>query len=108
MSPTCHADSNQLRPPPLPVAQLQAPQATSSSLPPERTWEAPPAPRPRKDAIRNGKLQVIGYRESTDSREILWDAHGQQIGVYELATKITRNRHGKVAGLYVNQLLQLL
>ncbi len=60
------------------------------------------------ETIKNGKLEVIGYREILDSLEILRDKHGRKLGFYEKDTQSTRDRNGKVVGLYLNQLLRLL
>jgi hypothetical protein len=60
------------------------------------------------EVIRNANLEPIGFREITDSREVLLDKEGQEVGVYDKATKVTRDRHGRTVGLYINQLLRLL
>ncbi len=61
-----------------------------------------------KEEIKNAKLEVIGYRENCNSREVLRDRNGQLLGVFHRDSKITRDRHGRVIGFHVNQLLRLL
>jgi hypothetical protein len=60
------------------------------------------------DVIRNGKLEVIGYREILEAQEILRGRHGRKLGVYDRDTKVTRDRDGRIVGLNLNQLLWLL
>ena len=62
-----------------------------------------------RETIRNGKLEIIGYRETgTGNREILRDQSGQILGRFETDTKITRDSSGKIIGRNQNQLFRLL
>ena len=62
-----------------------------------------------KEIIRNGKLEIIGYRETgSGNREVLRDKTGQIFGRFETDTKVTRDVHGKITGRGSNQLLRLL
>ena len=60
------------------------------------------------EVIKNSRLEIIGYRETRDSCQVLRDKNGRKLGVYDHATKVTRDRHGQVIGLNTNQLLRLL
>jgi hypothetical protein len=61
-----------------------------------------------KDVIRNGKLEVIGYRELSGSREMLRDKRGYLLGIFDRDTKVTSDRFGRIVGYYINQLMSLL
>ena len=62
-----------------------------------------------REVIRNGKLEIIAYRETgSGNREILRDKTGQILGRYETDTKVTRDASGKITGRGSNQLLRLL
>jgi hypothetical protein len=62
-----------------------------------------------REIIRNGKLEIIGYRETgSGNREILRDESGRILGRYETDTRITRDTSGKITGRGSNQLLRLL
>ena len=62
-----------------------------------------------QEPIRNGKLEIIGYREAwSDTREILRDKTGRILGRFESDTGVTRDGHGKIVGRGGNQLLRLL
>jgi len=68
-----------------------------------------PEPAPGAiEVIKNSKLEVIGYRETRESCQILRDKNGHRLGTYDNASKITRDRRGQVIGLNTNQLLRLL
>jgi hypothetical protein len=61
------------------------------------------------ELIRNGKLEIIGYRDSSsDTREILRDKTGRILGRFESDTGVTRDASGKIVGRGSNQLLRLL
>lgn len=62
-----------------------------------------------RETIRNGKSEIIGYRE-TDSgnREILRDKNGRILGRFETDTGITRDVSGRIIGRGVNQMFRLL
>lgn len=62
-----------------------------------------------REIIRNGKLEIIGYRETgSGNREVLRDKNGSILGRYETDTKVTRDVHGTIIGRGSNQLLRLL
>ena len=62
-----------------------------------------------RETIRDGKLKIIGYRESgTGNREVLRDKTGRILGRYETDTGVTRDASGKIIGRGSNQLLRLL
>jgi hypothetical protein len=59
--------------------------------------------------IRDGKLKIIGYHEtSSKTREILRDRTGQILGRFERDTNVTRDASGKIIGRGLNQLFRLL
>ena len=59
--------------------------------------------------IRNGKSEIIGYRETGSSnREILRDKNGRILGRFETDTGVTRDNSGKIVGRGSNQLFGLL
>ena len=62
-----------------------------------------------RETIRNGKSEIIGYRETgSGNREILRDKSGRILGRYEADTGVTRDASGKFTGRGSNQLLRLL
>ena len=62
-----------------------------------------------REVIRNGQLQIVGYRETgSGNREILRDKSGRIIGRFETDTGVTRTADGKIIGRGSNQLLRLL
>lgn len=62
-----------------------------------------------RETIRNGKLEIVGYRETgSGNREILRDENGRILGRFETDTGITRDGSGKIIGYGQNQLLKLL
>ena len=62
-----------------------------------------------RETIRNGKLEIIGYRETgAGNREVLRDKVGRILGRFETDTAITRDVSGKIIGRGTNQLLKLL
>lgn len=62
-----------------------------------------------RELIRNGKSEIIGYRETgSGNREVLRDKTGQILGRFESDTKVTRDVHGTIIGRGSNQLLRLL
>jgi hypothetical protein len=62
-----------------------------------------------RETIRNGKLEIIGYRETgSGNREILRSQTGQILGRYETDTGITRDASGKITGRGSNQLRRRL
>ena len=61
-----------------------------------------------RDTIRNGKSQIIGYRETAGNRQVLRDKNNHIVGRYETDTGITRDASGKITGRGSNQLLRLL
>ncbi|HEV2394427.1 MAG TPA: hypothetical protein VG146_18920 [Verrucomicrobiae bacterium] len=62
-----------------------------------------------RETIRNGKSEIIGYRETgSGNREILRDKTGRILGRFESDTSITRTADGKIIGRGSNQLLRLL
>ena len=62
-----------------------------------------------REIIRNGKLEIIGYRETgSGNREILRDKSGRILGRFETETGVTRTADGKISGRGSNQLLRLL
>ena len=61
-----------------------------------------------REIIRNGKSEIIGYRESSGNREVLRDKNGRILGRFESDTKVTRDASGKIIGRASNQLLRLL
>jgi hypothetical protein len=61
------------------------------------------------EIIRNGKSEIIGYRETgSGKREILRDRTGRILGRFETDTGVTRDASGKIIGRGSNQLLKLL
>lgn len=59
--------------------------------------------------VRNGKLEIIGYRETgSGKREVLRDKNGGILGRFESDTKVTRDASGTITGRGSNQLLRLL
>ncbi len=59
--------------------------------------------------IRNGKSEIIGYRETgSGNREVLRDKAGRILGRFETDTGITRDATGKIIGRGSNQMLRLL
>ena len=62
-----------------------------------------------RETIRNGKSEIIGYRETgSGNREVLRDKNNRIVGRFETDTRITRDASGKITGRGVNQLLRLL
>ncbi len=62
-----------------------------------------------REAIRNGKSEIIGYREvASGNREILRDKHGRIVGRFETDTGITWDASGNIIGRGSKQLLRLL
>ncbi len=62
-----------------------------------------------RETIRNGNLEIIGYRETgSGNREILRDKNGRILGRFETDTGVTRTADGKIIGRGSNQLLKLL
>jgi len=62
-----------------------------------------------RETIRNGKSEIIGYRETgSGNREILRDKNSRIVGRFETDTGITRDASGKIIGRNSNQLLRLL
>ena len=62
-----------------------------------------------RETIRNGKLEIIGYRETGScNRDVLRDKTGRILGRFETDTRITRDASGKITGRGSNQLLRLL
>lgn len=62
-----------------------------------------------REVIRNGKLEIIGYRETgSGNREVLRDKAGRILGRFEADTGVTRDGSGKITGRGSNQLLRLL
>ncbi len=62
-----------------------------------------------RETIRNGKSEIIGYRETgAGNREILLDKNNRIVGRFETDTRITRDASGKIIGRGSNQLLRLL
>jgi hypothetical protein len=62
-----------------------------------------------RETIRNGKLEIIGHRETgSGNREVLRDKSGRMLGRFESDTKVTREASGKIIGRRSNQLLRLL
>ena len=62
-----------------------------------------------RETIRNGKSEIIGYRETgSGNREILRDKDGRILGRFETDTGVTRTTDGKIIGRVSNQLLKLL
>jgi len=62
-----------------------------------------------RETIRNGKLEIIGYRETgSGNRETLRDKAGRILGRFESDTGVTRDASGKIIGRGTNQLLRLL
>jgi len=62
-----------------------------------------------REIIRNGKLEIIGYRETgSGNSEVLSDKTGHILGRFETDTGITRDASGKITGRGSNQLLRLL
>ena len=62
-----------------------------------------------RETIRNGKSEIIGYRETgSGNREVLREKTGHILGRFETDTGITRDASGKITGRGSNQLLRLL
>jgi hypothetical protein len=62
-----------------------------------------------RETIRNGKLEIIGCRETgSGNREVLRDKTGRIFGRFESDTGVTREASGKITGRGSNQLLRLL
>jgi hypothetical protein len=62
-----------------------------------------------REIIRNGKSEIIGYRETgSGNRETLRDKAGRICGRFETDTGLTRDASGKIIGRGSNQLLKLL
>ena len=62
-----------------------------------------------REIIRNGKSEIIGYRETgSGSREVLRDKTGRILGRFETDTGVTSEASGKITGRGSNQLLRLL
>lgn len=50
-------------------------------------------------AIRNGKLEIVGYLETgSGNREVLRDENGRILGRFESDTGVTREASGKIIG----------
>jgi len=62
-----------------------------------------------REIIRNGKAEIIGYRETgSGNRETLRDKAGRILGRFETDTGNTRDASGKIIGRGSNQLFRLL
>ena len=62
-----------------------------------------------RETIRNGKLEIIGYRETgSGNREVLRDKTGRILGRFETDTGVTREASGKIIVYGQDQLLRLL
>jgi len=62
-----------------------------------------------RETIRDGKSEIIGYRETgSGNREILRDKNGRILGRFETDTGVTRAADGKIIGRGSNQLVKLL
>ena len=62
-----------------------------------------------QETIRNGKLEIIDYRETgSGSREVLRDKAGRILGRFETDTKVTRDASGTIVGRGSNPLFRLL
>ena len=62
-----------------------------------------------RETTRNGKLEIIGYRETgSGNREILRDKAGRILGRFERDTGVTRSADGRILGRGSSQLLRLL
>ena len=62
-----------------------------------------------RETTRNGKLEIIGYRETgLGNRETLRDKAGRILGGFETDTGIKREASGYIIGYGQNQLLKLL
>ncbi len=62
-----------------------------------------------RETIRNGKSEIVGYRETgSGNREVLRDKNNRIIARYETDTGITRDASGTITGRGSNQLLRLL
>jgi YD repeat-containing protein len=62
-----------------------------------------------RETIRNGKSQIISYRETgSGNREVLRDKAGRILGRFETDTTVTRDSSGKIIGRASNQLFRLL
>lgn len=62
-----------------------------------------------RETIRNGNLEIIGYRDTgSGSREVLRDKNGRILGRFETDTGVTRAADGKIIGRGSNQLFRLL
>jgi hypothetical protein len=61
------------------------------------------------ETIRNGKLEIIGYRETGSGNcEFLRVKTGRILGRFETDTGVTRAADGKIIRRGSNQLLKLL
>ena len=61
------------------------------------------------ETIRNGKSEIIGYRETgSGNREVLRDKAGRILGRFESDTGVTRDASGEIIGRGTNQLFKLL
>jgi len=59
--------------------------------------------------MRNGKSEIIGYRETgSGNREVLRDKNSRIVGRFGTDTEITRDASGKITSRGSNQLLRLL
>ena len=62
-----------------------------------------------RETIRNGKSEIIGYRETgSGNREVLRDNSGRILGRFETDIRDTRVASGKIIGRGSNQLFRLL
>jgi len=62
-----------------------------------------------RDMMRNGKSEIIGYRETgSGNREVLRDKNSRIVGRFGTDTEITRDASGKITSRGSNQLLRLL
>ncbi len=62
-----------------------------------------------REIIRNGKSEIIGYRETgSGNREILRNKNVRVLGRFETDTGIMRDASDKILGRGSNQLLRLL
>lgn len=62
-----------------------------------------------RKTIRNGRLEIVGYRETgSGNREVLRDKTGRILGRFETGTGVTRDASGRITGRGSNQLLRLL
>src|SRR5258708_6101601 len=67
--------------------------------PPDTAWWCRASPERNtkmRETIRNGKLEIIGYRETgSGNREILRDKNSRIVGRFETDTGSTRDASGK-------------